>query len=59
MIVTKKILNQSLKIYFNVKKYEALGRRYLFEPIAVETTGVFGATTGTLISDMGRRISNV
>ena len=41
------------------QKYEALGRRYLFEPIAVETTGVFGTTTGTLLSDMGRRISNV
>ena len=41
------------------KKYEALGRRYLFEPIAVETKGVFGTTTGTLLSDMGRRITNV
>ena len=41
------------------QKYEALGRRYSFEPIAVETTGVFGTTTGTLFSDMGRRITNV
>ena len=41
------------------QKYEALGRRYLFEPIAVETTGVYGTTTGTLLSDMGRRITNV
>ena len=41
------------------QKYEALLRRYLFEPIAVEITGVFGTTTGTLLSDMGRRISNV
>ena len=41
------------------QKYETLGRRYVFEPISVETTRVFGTTTGILLSDMGRRITNV
>lgn len=41
------------------RKYEALSTRYRFEPISVETTGVYGATTCALLSDMGRRISNV
>ena len=41
------------------QKYQALSARYIFEPVAVETTGVYGVTTSTLLSDLGRRISNV
>lgn len=41
------------------RKYEALSTRYRFEPISVETTGVYGATTCALLSDMGRRITHV
>lgn len=40
-------------------KYAALGARYRFEPIALETTGVYGETTGTLLSEIGRRITEV
>jgi hypothetical protein len=41
------------------RKYSALGDRYRFEPVAVETAGVFGSTTGALLSEIGRRISEV
>ena len=40
-------------------KYAALEQRYLFEPIAVETTGVFGKTTSLLINDLGRRLQDI
>ena len=40
------------------RKYAALGIRYRFEPIAVETAGSYGGTTGALLSEIGRRISN-
>ena len=34
-----------------------LGARYIFEPIAVETLGVFNASARHLLGDLGRRIS--
>jgi len=38
-------------------KYVDLGARYIFEPIAVETLGVFNASAHHLLDDLGRRIS--
>jgi hypothetical protein len=40
------------------RKYTSLAARFQFEPVAVETTGTYGKTTGTLISKIGRRISD-
>ena len=31
----------------------------MFEPIAVDTTGVYGVTTASVISELGRRITEV
>ena len=39
------------------EKYVDLGARYFFEPIAVETLGVFTASACHLLDDLGRRIS--
>ena len=39
-------------------KYQEMGRRYKFEPIAIETTGVYGSTTRTIIKEIGKRISD-
>ena len=39
--------------YYNVD----LGARYIFEPIAVESLGVFNASARHLLADLGRRIS--
>jgi len=39
------------------EKYVDLGARYIFEPIAVETLGVFNASARHLFDDLGRRIS--
>ena len=41
------------------RKYAALGARYRFEPIAMETAGTYGSTTGALLTEIGRRITNV
>ena len=38
------------------RKYAELGTRFRFEPVALETTGVFGTTTSTLVSEIGRRL---
>jgi len=38
-------------------KYVNLGARYIFEPIAIETLGVFNASARQLLADLGRRIS--
>ena len=38
-------------------KYPVLVRERRFEPIAIETSGVFGHTTRTIISEIGKRIS--
>jgi len=39
------------------EKYVDVGARYIFEPIAVETMGVFNASARHLLDDLGRRIS--
>ena len=39
-----------------VRKYSNLARRFKFEPIAIETLGVFGPTTKIIIQEIGRRI---
>ena len=33
--------------------------RYRFEPLAVETTGVYGKTSAKFVSELGRRIAGV
>jgi hypothetical protein len=38
-------------------KYAALATLYRFEPIALETAGTYGGTTGALIAELGRRMS--
>ena len=38
-------------------KYPDLVRRYRFEPVAIETSGVYGPTTKNIVSEIGRRIS--
>ena len=38
-------------------KYVDLGARYIFEPIAIETLGVFNASAHQFLADLGRRIS--
>ena len=38
-------------------KYPGLVRERRFKPIAIETSGVFGHTTRTIISEIGKRIS--
>jgi len=40
-----------------VEKHVDLGARYIFEPIAVETLGVFNASARHLLKDLGRRSS--
>lgn len=37
-------------------KYPSLIERYLFEPVAIETAGVYGVTSARIIGDIGRRI---
>ena len=39
-----------------IAKYADLSQMHHFAPVAVETTGVFGPQTKTLIKDLGRRI---
>ena len=38
-------------------KYSGLVVRFRFEPIAIETSGVFGHSTRIIISEIGKRIS--
>jgi hypothetical protein len=38
------------------RKYVALTRQFLFEPIAIETTGVYGETTTRIVKEIGRRL---
>ena len=41
-------------------KYAGIVRRHMFEPIAVETLGVFNASAvRRLLNDLGRRISSI
>ena len=37
-------------------KYSSLGSRYLFQPVAVETTGAMGPETLKFVKDLGHRI---
>jgi len=39
------------------EKYVDRGARYIFEPIAVESLGIFNASAGHLLDDLGSRIS--
>ena len=41
------------------EKYVDPGARCIFEPIAVETLGVFNASSRHLLDDLGRRISEI
>ena len=41
-----------------IEKYRNLTDRYLFQPVAVETTGVLGIQTRTFLKDLGRKMSN-
>ena len=38
-------------------KYPDLVRRFRFEPVAIETSGVFGPTTRNIVHEIGKRIS--
>ena len=38
-------------------KYPDLVRNYRFEPVAIETSGVFGSSTSNIVNEIGRRIS--
>ena len=38
-------------------KYPDLVRRYRFEPVAIETSGVFGSSTRNIVNELGKRIS--
>jgi len=40
-------------------KYAGIVGRHMFEPIAVETMGVFNASAIRLLDDLGRRISSI
>ena len=40
-------------------KYAGIVGRHMFEPIAVETLGVFNAPAIRLLNDLGRRISSI
>ena len=39
------------------KKYSELVGKYRFEPIAIETSGVYGPTTRIIVQEIGKRIS--
>ena len=40
-----------------LQKYRQLLDRYLFQPIAVETTGVLGSSTRQFLKELGRRMA--
>ena len=40
-------------------KYAGIVRRHMFEPIAVETLGVYNASAIRILNDLGRRISSI
>ena len=43
--------------YRKRRKYGALGARFMFEPVAVETAGVYRESTAALIFEIDRRIT--
>ena len=40
-------------------KYPDLVRRFRFEPVAIETSGVYGPTTKIIVQEIGRKISQI
>ena len=42
--------------YRKRQKYSALAADYIFEPIAIETTGAYGSTTSLIMRSIGRRL---
>jgi hypothetical protein len=40
------------------RKYAELARRYIFEPVAIDTLGVYGETTALFMKDLGRRLTD-
>ena len=41
-----------------ISKYSVLSQSYLFQPIAVENTGVLNSSAGDFLNALGRRISS-
>ena len=41
------------------QRYAAIAQRYIFIPVAVETTGVLGPAAAAFLTDLGRRITDV
>ena len=41
------------------EKYAAIDSRYIFEPIVIESLGVFSTSAHQLLTDLGRRISQI
>ena len=41
----------------NIDKYAELGRRFIFQPVAVDTSGVMGKSTIQFFKDLGRRLA--
>ena len=39
------------------QRYREISRRYIFVPVAIETSGVYGPAAAAFIQDLGRRIS--
>ena len=56
---TATVVGQAAAIAENAKrnKYPDLVRRFQFEPVAIETSGVFGPTTKNIVLEIGKRIS--
>ena len=40
-------------------KYERLGDAYIFEPVAIETTAVYGPSTTVILKLIGRRLAEL
>ena len=40
-----------------IAKYAELGRRFIFQPVAVETSGTMGKSTIQFFLDLGRRLA--
>ena len=39
------------------EKYRNLADRYIFQPVSVETAGVFGSSTKLFLAELGRRMT--
>ena len=40
-----------------IAKYAEFGRRFIFQPVAVETSGAMGKSTIQFFTDLGRRLA--